>query len=206
MIINCGLPKAAIAAIAQQQKEDLLKQKEGRARALAVKAAADATASVKDAEDKMAKAVAPVGAGGVLLRDLDIGKLGMIKASIDDATRAASEAKAMAAKAVEARAACQNLTNGERADAQTTLRKLALTGHWARDCSGPGGGAEKATEGGGDKTTSNGKGPAKNALDGNCRNCGSSVTRLKRAGRQVQRNPLGWSRCQRQEREERQAS
>ena len=107
-------------------KEDLLKQKEGRAQTLAVKAAADATASVKDAEDKIAKAVAPVGAGGVLLRDLDIGKLGSIKASIDDSTRAASEAKAMAAKAVEARAACQNLTNGERADAQTTLRKLAL--------------------------------------------------------------------------------
>lgn len=118
--------QAAIAAIAQQQKEDLLKQKEGRAQALAVKAAADATASVKDAEDKITKAVAAVGAGGVLLRDLDIGKLESIKASIDDAMRAASEAKAMAAKAVEARAACQNLTNGERADAQTTLRKLAL--------------------------------------------------------------------------------
>ncbi len=43
-------------------------------------------------------------------------------------------------------------------------------GPWARDCRGPGGGADKAK--GSDKGKSKGKGSGKGTFDGNCKHCG----------------------------------
>ena len=174
-----------------------------------MKAAPDATASVKDAEDKITKAVAPVGAGGVLLRDLDIGKLGSIKASIDDATRAASEAKAMAAKAVEGQSRMSELDQG-RACGCANHNSQARIASLARQAIGQETAEDQEEERRKERKVVVTRQRVTAKVLPRMRSMvtaeivGSTVTRMKRAGRQVQRNPLEWSRCRRQERQERQ--